>query len=70
MTFLKDRPEVGGGGGGGRGGIRIPVPSIEIIQNPTPNMKKGKIPTIIAKLISWGLLQAPQWVQGKALVGV
>ena len=29
-------------------GVRIPVPSIEIIQNPSPNMKKGKIPSLEA----------------------
>ena len=34
------------------GGVRIPVPSIEIIQNPSSNMKKGKIPSLeaVAKL--------------------
>ena len=30
------------------GGVRIPVPSIEIIQNPSPNMKKEKIPSLEA----------------------
>ena len=39
---------VGGGGGGGGGGGWIPVPSIEIIQNPSPDMKKGKIPSLEA----------------------
>ena len=32
----------------GGGGVRIPVPSIEIIQNPSPDMKKGKIPSLEA----------------------
>ena len=33
-------------GSWGGGGVRIPVPSIEIIQNPSPNMKKEKIPSL------------------------
>ena len=33
---------------GPEGGVRIPVPSIEIIQNPSPNMNKGKIASLEA----------------------
>ena len=33
---------------GPEGGVRIPVPSIEMIQNLSPNMKKGKIPSLEA----------------------
>ena len=33
---------------GPEGEVRIPVPSIEIIQNPSPNMKRGKIPSFEA----------------------
>ena len=42
-SFYQEGPE-----GGGGGGVRIPVPSIEITQNPSPNMKKGKIPSLEA----------------------
>ena len=44
LQCIDEGPEGRGGGGVGS----HPVPSIEIIQSPSPNMKKRKIPSLEA----------------------